>query len=40
MALFHLHGRAFILMSTVLLAIFIAWLVKLGTEIVLYRRGA
>jgi hypothetical protein len=39
MALFHAHGRAFFLMSTVLLAIFIAWLVKLGTEIVLYRRG-
>jgi len=40
MALFHLHGRAFFLMSSVLLAIFVAWLVKLGTEIVLYRRGA
>lgn len=40
MALFHLHGRAFFLMSSVLLAIFIAWLVKLGTEIALYRRGA
>jgi hypothetical protein len=40
MALFHLHGRAFFLMSSILLAIFIAWLVKLGTEIVLYRRGA
>ncbi len=27
------------LMWTVLLAILIAWLIKLGTEIVLYRRG-
>jgi hypothetical protein len=39
MALFHLHGRAFLLMSSVLTAIFVAWLVKLGSEIVLYRRG-
>jgi len=39
MALFHLHGRAGFLMSSVLLAIFIAWLIKLGSEIVLYRRG-
>jgi len=40
MALFHAHGRPGILMSSVLLAIFFAWLVKLATEIVLYRRGA
>jgi hypothetical protein len=40
MALFHVHGRAFTLMSSVLIAIFVAWLVKLGCEIVLYRRGA
>lgn len=39
MALFHAHGRALTLMSTVLLAILIAWLVKLGTEVTLYRRG-
>ena len=39
MALFHVHGRPGILMSTVLLAIFIGWLIKLGSEIVLYRRG-
>ncbi len=39
MALFHVHGRAGTLMSTILFAILIAWLVKLGTEIVLYRRG-
>jgi len=39
MALFHLHGRPGVLMSTVLLGIFVAWLIKLGTEIVLYRRG-
>jgi hypothetical protein len=39
MALFHAHGRAGTLMWTVLLAIFIAWLIKLGSEIVLYRRG-
>ena len=39
MALFHAHGRAATLMWTVLLAIFIAWLIKLGSEIVLYRRS-
>jgi len=39
MALFHVHGRAPTLMNSVLLAIFIAWLIKLGSEIVLYRRG-
>ena len=39
MALFHAHGRAGTLMWTVLLAIFIAWLIKLGSEIVLYRRS-
>jgi hypothetical protein len=40
MALFHAHGRTGILMNTVLLAILIAWLMKLGTEVTLYRRGA
>jgi len=39
MALFHAHGRPGILMFSILFAIFIAWLIKLGTEIVLYRRG-
>ena len=39
MALFHVHGRAGMLMNTVLLGILIAWLLKLGTEVVLYRRG-
>jgi hypothetical protein len=39
MALFHAHGRPGILMWSVLLAVLIAWLIKLGSEIVLYRRG-
>jgi len=39
MALFHAHGRSDVLMGTVLLGIFIGWLIKLGSEIVLYRRG-
>ncbi|HVS23667.1 MAG TPA: hypothetical protein VMU03_08085 [Gammaproteobacteria bacterium] len=39
MALFHAHGRVGTLMFSVLFAIFIAWLIKLGSEIVLYRRG-
>ncbi|HVY64273.1 MAG TPA: hypothetical protein VHH11_05560 [Gammaproteobacteria bacterium] len=39
MALFHAHGRAFTLMNTVLLAILVAWLLKLGSEVALYRRG-
>ena len=39
MALFHAHGRPGVLMWTILLAILIAWLIKLGSEIVLYRRG-
>jgi hypothetical protein len=39
MASFHAHGRAGTLMWTLLLAIFVAWLVKLGAEIVLYRRS-
>lgn len=39
MAAFHTHGRPGILMWSVLLAIFIAWLIKLGSEIALYRRG-
>jgi hypothetical protein len=39
MALFHLHGNAVALMNSVLFAILLAWLIKLGTEIVLYRRG-
>jgi len=36
----HVHGRWPTFMGTVLLAILIAWLVKLGTEVTLYRRGA
>jgi heme/copper-type cytochrome/quinol oxidase subunit 4 len=40
MGLFHAHGRALTLMSTVLLAILIAWLIKLGTEVTLYRQGS
>jgi heme/copper-type cytochrome/quinol oxidase subunit 4 len=39
MASFHAHGQAGWLMFSVLLAIFIAWLIKLGSEIALYRRG-
>ena len=39
MAAFHAHGRVGTLMWTVLIAILIAWLIKLGSEIVLYRRG-
>ena len=39
MAAFHAHGRIDMLMWSVLLAILIAWMIKLGTEIVLYRRG-
>ena len=39
MAMMHVHGRPDILMWSVLLAILIAWLIKLGSEIVLYRRG-
>ena len=39
MALFHVHGRALTLMDTIMLAILIAWLIKVGTEVVLYRRG-
>ena len=39
MGAFHAHGRPGILMWSVLLAIFIAWLIKLGSEIVFYRRG-
>ncbi len=39
MAAFHAHGRPGLLMWTILLAILISWLIKLGTEIVLYRRG-
>ena len=39
MAAFHAHGRVGTLMWTVLFAIFVAWLIKLGSEIVLYRRG-
>jgi len=39
MALFHAHGHPSTLMWTVLLAILIAWLIKLGSEILLYRRG-
>ena len=40
MALFHVHGHAGTLMNSVMLAILIAWLIKLGTEVVLYRRGS
>ena len=39
MGLFHVHGQAGTLMFSVLLAIVVAWLIKLGSEIVLYRRG-
>jgi len=39
MGAFHAHGRVGILMWSVLLGIFIAWLIKLGSEIVFYRRG-
>ena len=39
MALFHAHGHPGTLMWTILLAILIAWLIKLGSQIVLYRRG-
>ena len=35
----HVHGSWGALMSSVLYAILIAWLIKLGTEIVQYRRG-
>jgi len=40
MGLFHVHGHAGTLMNSVMLAILIAWLIKLGTEVTLYRRGA
>src|ERR1044071_9911503 len=39
MALFHAHGRAMMLMSSIMLAVLISWLIKLGTEVTLYRRG-
>lgn len=39
MVLFHVHGQAWTLMNSLMLAILIAWLIKLGTELVLYRRG-
>jgi hypothetical protein len=39
MGAFHAHGRVGTLMWSVLFAILIAWLIKLGSEIVLYRRG-
>ena len=39
MAAFHAHGRVDVLMWSILFAILIAWLIKLGSEIVLYRRG-
>jgi hypothetical protein len=39
MGLFHVHGHPGALMLSVLLAIVVAWLIKLGSEIVLYRRG-
>jgi len=39
MAGFHAHGRVGTLMWTVLLAVLIAWMIKLGSEIVFYRRG-
>jgi hypothetical protein len=39
MAGVHVHGSWGTFMGTVLIAILIAWLVKLGTEITLYRRG-
>src|SRR5262245_56352954 len=39
MGSFHAHGRVGTLMFSILFAIFVAWLIKLGSEIVLYRRG-
>ena len=39
MLLFHVHGQAWTLMNTLMLALLIAWLIKVGTEVVLYRRG-
>jgi hypothetical protein len=39
MAGVHVHGRWPTFMGTVLLAMMIAWLIKVGTEVVLYRRG-
>ena len=39
MAAFHAHGHVDMLMWSILLAILIAWMIKLGSEIVLYRRG-
>jgi hypothetical protein len=39
MGAFHAHGRVDVLMWSILLAILIAWMIKLGSEIVLYRRG-
>jgi hypothetical protein len=39
MAAFHAHGRVDVLMWSILVAILIAWMIKLGSEIVLYRRG-
>jgi hypothetical protein len=39
MAGFHAHGRVGTLMWTVLLAVLAAWMIKLGSEIVFYRRG-
>ena len=39
MAYFHVHGRGGTLMNSLMLGILIAWLIKLGTEVTLYRRG-
>ena len=39
MGAFHAHGRVNTMMWSVLFAILVAWLIKLGSEIVLYRRG-
>ena len=39
MGAFHAHGRVGTMMWSVLFAILVAWLIKLGSEIVFYRRG-
>ena len=40
MASFHVHGRPWMLMNTLMIGILIGWLIKLGTEVTLYRRGS
>ena len=39
MGAYHAHGRINTMMWSVLFAILVAWLIKLGSEIVFYRRG-